>query len=503
MPNQINNNPDEEIQKEMVQMFESNTLKKEIVLTKLDKWPRSDFCYHLLGLIQKKEKDYSNALGSFYKAKEINPNSSGTLNNIGELLFLTNKREDAISCFIDLTKINPDYIKGWINLAISYQNAGLLEKSEECYKKALNLNPIDKIANLGFCELLRIDGKNDEVIKNLKNLSTHFPNEKIINSTYARSLYEGGRESEALKLYEKISNDFPNDKDALHNQVVIQKKIRKNYDKGLEIAFKLEEIDPNLETTKELILELFMQKKDIKGYIKYYNSLEDNMKLNRTIDAMTNYIAHQTDDSVDPVFCSKPLEYIFRTKLSDFCSSSKELIKDLKSDIKNKYNVWEPNLNSTIGGHQTMKNLFLYEEKSFSELLKILRLLIDKYKVHFSNSESFMIKDWPKNTSVHSWAVTLSKNGHQNAHIHPDGWLSGVLYLQVPKMKKNEGSIFFTSLGYDYPNINKKKILKKFIKPEEGDLVLFPSSLFHGTVPTTSETERISLAFDIKPNKRV
>jgi len=499
MPDQKSNNPDEVNQKEMIQMFEDGSLKKELVLSELDRWPRSDFCYYLLGLIQKKEKDYDNALDSFYKSKEINPNSSGTLNNIGELLFLNNKREEALSCFVNLTQFNPEYSKGWINLAISYHNAGLLEESLDCYKKALNLDPMDIPANLGLCELLRVLGKNDEVIKTLKKLSNHFPNKKIVSIMHARSLYEDGKESEALELYKKIENDFPNDKTALYNQAVIQKVFKKNYDKSLEIALKLEEIDPNSEINKTLILELLMQKKDIKGYIKYYNSLEKSMKLNRAIDAMSNYIAHQTDDFIDPAFCSKPLDYIFQTNLSDFCSSSKSLIKDLKYDIKDKYNVWEPNSNSTIGGYQTAKNLFLYKEESFSEMLKFILFTVNKYKEHYNGSENLMIKEWPKNTSIHGWAVTLNTNGHQDAHIHPDGWLSGVFYLQVPKIKKEEGSIFFTLLGDDYPILTKKKIVEKHIKPKQGDLILFPSSLFHGTVPTTSKDDRISLAFDIKP----
>ena len=132
-------------------------------------------------------------------------------------------------------------------------------------------------------------------------------------------------------------------------------------------------------------------------------------------------------------------------------------------------------------------------------MLKIIVSAVNKYKEHYNDSESFMIKEWPKNTSIHSWAVTLNTKGHQNAHIHPDGWLSGVFYLQVPKIKKDEGSIFFSSLGYDYPSLNKKKIVEKRIKPKQADLILYPSSLFHGTIPTTSENDRISLAFDIKP----
>jgi len=121
MPNSININPDELTQKKLIGMFENGSLKKEIILSEIEKRPDSDFCYYLLGLIQKKDKDYENALNSFNKAKKINPHNSGILNNIGEILFSINKREEALSYFIDLTELHPKYIMGWINLAKSYQ----------------------------------------------------------------------------------------------------------------------------------------------------------------------------------------------------------------------------------------------------------------------------------------------------------------------------------------------------------------------------------------------
>ena len=37
----------------------------------------------------------------------------------------------------------------------------------------------------------------------------------------------------------------------------------------------------------------------------------------------------------------------------------------------------------------------------------------------------------------------------------------------------------------------------KIYQPENGDLVLFPSSLFHETIPVTQEVERCVIAFDL------
>ena len=91
------------------------------------------------------------------------------------------------------------------------------------------------------------------------------------------------------------------------------------------------------------------------------------------------------------------------------------------------------------------------------------------------------------------------QSGHQIAHIHATGWMSGVFYLKIPKeIKDQEGSIVFSLHGFDYP-IRNPDIPEVSHLPEPGDLVFFPSSLFHRTVPFASDEERQCIAFDVVP----
>ena len=47
-------------------------------------------------------------------------------------------------------------------------------------------------------------------------------------------------------------------------------------------------------------------------------------------------------------------------------------------------------------------------------------------------------------------------------------------------------------------NLN-KKIPSLLIQPNDGEIVLFPSSLFHSTIPIKKNEERIVIAFDMMP----
>ena len=98
---------------------------------------------------------------------------------------------------------------------------------------------------------------------------------------------------------------------------------------------------------------------------------------------------------------------------------------------------------------------------------------------------------------IKGWHVVLKTQGHQTPHIHSTGWLSGVIYLKVvPALGKNEGAIEFSLNG---PNYHDKDSPSLIFQPKAGDIVFFPSSLHHRTIPFTTDTDRIIVSFDLWP----
>ena len=122
---------------------------------------------------------------------------------------------------------------------------------------------------------------------------------------------------------------------------------------------------------------------------------------------------------------------------------------------------------------------------------------IDSYYLKYKDEDCSFIKKWPSKKNLGGWYIILKKQGYQSAHIHPTGWLSGVIYLKVvPSLEKNEGAIEFSLNGENYFDKNLPKIIHQ---PKIGDIVLFPSSLHHGTIPYSTDTDRIVISFDLIP----
>ena len=102
-----------------------------------------------------------------------------------------------------------------------------------------------------------------------------------------------------------------------------------------------------------------------------------------------------------------------------------------------------------------------------------------------------------KKTELKAWVIKMEKNGFLKSHIHPLGWVSGVMYIEIPTKKDNEGNIELGYEGYNYPSLVKENNPKKIIDVYAGNILLFPSSLFHQTIPFNSEEERVCIAFDL------
>ena len=122
---------------------------------------------------------------------------------------------------------------------------------------------------------------------------------------------------------------------------------------------------------------------------------------------------------------------------------------------------------------------------------------MDKYYLKYAHESCSYIQKWPSKKNLIAWHVILKKQGYQVSHIHPGGWLSGVIYLKVvPSLENNEGAIEFSLNSTNYFNDNSPQLT---YQPQLGDIVLFPSSLHHRTIPFSTDTERIVIAFDLMP----
>jgi hypothetical protein len=98
-----------------------------------------------------------------------------------------------------------------------------------------------------------------------------------------------------------------------------------------------------------------------------------------------------------------------------------------------------------------------------------------------------------------SWSVRLATAGRHTNHIHPQGWLSSALYVALPDPAEL-GAEPAGWLAFGRPPEELGLDLEPYesVRPKIGSLTLFPSIMWHGTVPFDGG-ERLTVAFDVAP----
>lgn len=188
------------------------------------------------------------------------------------------------------------------------------------------------------------------------------------------------------------------------------------------------------------------------------------------------------------------LEYIFPTPIWSFehtqgCKEMTTYIKNLKKESKGR-------IVSNYGGWQsddfTPDDLPECFEYLCKNIISKSKICVDEYGSDFT--------PWIDNL----WFNINNKGDSNKRHFHAESLLSGVFYLQCTE---DSGKIQFVKQPLeDYAvisHLRKPRTTRlsasawEYI-PTESMCLMFPSWLMHQVEPSESDTERISIAFNIK-----
>lgn len=171
----------------------------------------------------------------------------------------------------------------------------------------------------------------------------------------------------------------------------------------------------------------------------------------------------------------------------------------------NRRDDWDPTKRAIRGG-ALVTDVLKHDDPAIQAFARSLAVILDRYVKDLppvsSDPTHPHLRAIPSGYALDAWGNVLGEGGHQSGHIHNLGWLSGVYYVEMPPAVREDdpdraGWIEFNRPGYGIPDSGRATV--RTLKPEAGTLALFPSYVWHRTVPFTGGGERISIAFDLHP----
>jgi tetratricopeptide (TPR) repeat protein len=160
----------------------------------------------------------------------------------------------------------------------------------------------------------------------------------------------------------------------------------------------------------------------------------------------------------------------------------------------------EPVNQSLRGGSQTRGNIF----NDGHEIIERLKARIDEAMRAYIAAikpdarHPFRGRRGDGYRFTGSWSSRLKDCGYHINHVHPEGWISSCYYVAVPEAAKNaEAKQGWIKFGE--PSVETGLGFRRAVQPMPGRLMLFPSYMWHGTIPFHGPIARTTIAFDAVP----
>ncbi len=413
-----------------------------------------------LAAMHKEFDDLPAAVETYKKALCIDGQSLPALYNLANIQQQLERHDEAAENYRHVIELNPNFVEAHYNLGRSEATLGHLENAVHAYRLAISLRPDYAQAHSNLGNALRDKGDLDGAITSYYQALEAAPDYSPAHYNLGNALYEAGEFAEAAPHFDRAKIG---DWDA----------------RSLFCCYKTGQFEAFERRLPPLLA-----------------------KQNRSplIAALVGHYATNFNRENSYNFCKHPLDFIYHERIESLARENSQLRYSLL-ELFDLSEISSRKQGRLVNGIQSSGNLFTRKESPVIELATLVKNHLATYYERFSQQQCELIQAFPHKLSFESaWYIGMRQGGHLSSHIHETGWISGVLYLALPsdKGKGEEGNIEFSLHGDDFPTLH-DNFPSCVLPVEVGDIVLFPSSLFHRTLPFQSDEDRICIAFDLSP----
>ncbi len=189
-------------------------------------------------------------------------------------------------------------------------------------------------------------------------------------------------------------------------------------------------------------------------------------------------------------------------------ASSEAFFKEVQGVLESLHRMQGHPIEQTVrGGTQTNGFLFRLKHPLLRILEHQIRLAVRATLASYPRDPAHPF--WSRRPSrpegdgfrfAGAWSVRLRSSGYHTNHIHPQGWISSALHVALPEeVREGDGDAGHLQFGAPPAELGIAVPPRRVVRPETGVLTLFPSYMWHGTVPFSSQQPRITVAFDLVP----
>jgi len=494
----ISSQPNPQDVQQLIQQLNSGQLLQAENTAKslISKHPNVFILHHILSLALDGQEKFAESVPSYKNAIRLQPNNADLHFNLGIALGHLSRLDEAEVSYQQAIQLNRNFFEAHGNLGTILQRQGKLDSAISNYQQGLKINPQDARGYFNLGTALRDKGALDEAIESYKKAIQLFPNYTDAHNNLGETLRDQGNMDEAIKSYQIALTLNSAHASANYNMAEFL-YLAKKYDEAIPY-FERSQLD---DWQERILYCLYKAEKFDTFKIKRDEIQRQKLHNSPFLATLSTHYSINFNEPDPYNFCKNGLNFVYQKNIPELAKNS-ALLNALLHDI-NTAQIAERKQGRLTNGQQSAGNLFKRPEASFRQLAELIKNEFLAYRQSYKDADCELINSFPPELEfTSSWYVKMQQGGHLSAHIHEIGWISGAVYLAMPATNGIEGAFEYGTHGDDYPISPSKKLDDfplAYVMPKVGDIVLFPSSLFHRTIPFNSDEERICIAFDLKP----
>lgn len=386
---------------------------------------------------------------------------------------------------------------------IALQDLGDMDAAVASYRRALVRDPLNMVAHQELNKLLYRLGRDDEFLVSLNEAANRRPEIGALPLLKGGFLFNAGSNAAAAEAFECAARLMPKSVAPLDMLGQIH-ALEGRFDDAVRIHERALELEPasaqSWTNFAETLLRSDCPERAREAAERALAIAPDQQKAIALWALTLRKFADPRELEINDY---GSLVQVFDLPPPDGYSSMEAFNRDLNAYLDPMHHDSHAPLEQTLRvGTQTHDNLI----GRGHDLVERLRARIDEalhtYVSRMKDDQNHPLFRRRKGGLRYqgSWSARLRDSGFHTNHVHPFGWISSCYYVSLPNEIENsaqqQGWLKFGEPNFD---AGLGDAVRHTVKPVPGRLVLFPSYMWHGTIPFRSQQQRTTIAFDAVP----
>ena len=371
------------------------------------------------------------------------------------------------------------------------------DEAKEAYQRVLDQDPINGAAHRALGDLHYRLGEEDAFLRSYDSA----PRTKELVLDKAQLLLGADRLEEAESSFQLAVSRYGDDKQALAGLGLSLMKMGRLAEAASILERTLRSYPDSADLYCNLSAALARLGDPEKGGAMAAKALALD-RYNQLALAMQGTCWRLLRDGRDAVLNGyDELVQVFDLKAPDGYRDMETFNADLSQALEGLHPATREYLGQSLrGGTQTSNDLFAARHPLVERLRGRIEDAIGQYiaQIRAAPDHPLIARRSRGYAFSGSWSSRLRSGGFHINHLHPGGWVSSCYYVAVPAAasddRRRQGWIKFGQPSFDVGLEPERAI-----QPVPGRLVLFPSYMWHGTIPFQDDGARATIAFDVVP----